>query len=378
MRLTIADVGYGGAGVARTEEGVVFVPGAFVGETVEAGIVARKQRFAQARLLRVLEPSPNRIVPETPTVPGMPYAALRYEAEVALKQAQLETLLRRIGRFTEAPFLASPVASPQRAHYRNKLTLRWDGRRLGYVGEDNRTVVDVPACPLSAEPINARLAELRTDRAALRRLRPGRRVIFRHTPHDGVSLGLGQPPQGALTETVGGLTLTVAADAFFQVNLSCADLLLAAFREGVGGTRRVFDLYCGCGLFGLAAAQAGAQEVLGLEISPSAIASAQANARRLGVSADYRCAPSERLPDDLPKADLWVVDPPRDGLSEAVRAHLLRSLPPRVAYVSCGPDTLARDLAALTPAYRVESLRLFDFFPRTAHFETLTFLARNG
>lgn len=376
MRLTIADVGYGGAGVARTEDGVVFVPGAFVGETVEAEVVARKRRFAQARLREVLTPSPDRIAPETAVVPGMPYAALRYEAEVALKQQQLETLLRRIGRLEELPAFGTPVPSPLRAHYRNKLTLRWDGRRLGYVGEDNRTVVDTPACPLSAEPINAALARLRTDRAALRRLRPGQRVVFRHTPRDGVVIGLGKPPQGSLTETLGGLTLTVAADAFFQVNLSCAELLLGAFREGVGAARRVFDLYCGCGLFGLAAAQAGAREVFGLETSPSAVASAQANARRLGVAADYRCAPSETLPDGLPEADLWVVDPPRDGLSETVRAHLLRRLPSRVAYVSCGPDTLARDLAALTPAYRVDSLRLFDFFPRTAHFETLAFLSR--
>lgn len=376
MRLTIADVGYGGAGVARTEEGVVFVPGAFVGETVEAEIVVRKRRFAQARLLRVLEPSPERIVPETAVVPGMPYAALRYEAEVALKQAQLEALLQRIGRFDALPFLAPPVASPLRAHYRNKLTLHWDGRRLGYIGEDNRSVVDVPACPLSAEPINARLGTLRADRAALRRLRPGQRVILRHTPHNGVAVGLGRPPQGTLTETLGGLTLEVAADAFFQVNLACAERLLEAFRNAAQGARRVFDLYCGCGLFGLAAAQAGANTLFGLETSASAIASAQANARRLGVAADYRCAPSESLPDDLPGADLWVVDPPRDGLSETVRAHLLRALPPHVAYVSCGPDTLARDLAALAPAYRVERLQLFDFFPRTAHFETLTLLAR--
>lgn len=376
MRLEITDVGYGGAGIARTEDGVVFVPGAFVGETVEAEITVRKRRFAQARLLRVLEPSDDRIEPETVVVPGMPYAALRYDAEVALKQKQLEALLRRIGRLGEALPFGAPVASPIRSHYRNKLTLHWDGHHLGYVGEDNRTVIDTPECPLSAGPINEALRQLRTDHAALRRLRPGQRAVFRYTPKDGVVVGLGHPPRGCLTETLGGLTFTVAADAFFQVNPACAELLLAAFRERIGGVRRVFDLYCGCGLFGLAATQAGAEEVFGLETSSSAIASAQVNARRLGVRADYRCAPSETLPEGLPKADVWVVDPPRDGLSETVRAHLLRHLPPRVAYISCGPDTLARDLSVLSSAYRLESLRLFDFFPRTAHFETLALLVR--
>ncbi len=378
MKLEIVDVGYGGVGVARTAEGVVFVPGAYTGEVVEAELVARKKRFAQAKLTAVLTASPARIEPETAVVPGMPYATLQYDAEVALKQAQLRTLLTRIGRFETLPFLREPVASPLRDHYRNKLTLHWDGRRLGYIGDDNRTVVETPHCPLSDPAINALLAQLRADRVALKRLKPGARVTFRQTPQDGVLVGLGEPPKGDLTEQLAGLTLTVAADAFFQVNRACAERLLEAFRAEVGAPTRVLDLYCGCGLFGFVAAQAGAQAVIGLETSPSAVASAQKNARRLGVRATYRCAPSEALPDDLPPAELWIVDPPRDGLSEEVRGHLLQHLPERVAYISCGPDTLARDLRELTGAYAVEQMQLFDFFPRTAHFETLTFLRRRS
>ena len=385
MRLTVDDVGYGGAGVARTGEGVVFIPGAFAGETVEAEIVARRKRFAQARLLEVLQPSPDRIAPAEPPVPGMVYAALRYEAEVALKQRQLQALLARIGRLDPGDALLPPVPSPRDLHYRNKTVLRWNGRILGYTAETKGTtasgrqklaLVPVRRCPLAVEAINEALARLADDRAALRRLVPGQRVTLRWTPHDGVRLGLGVPPEGWLTERVGGLTLRVAADAFFQVNLPAAERLLERFRERLGAPGRVFDLYCGCGLFGLAAAQAGATTLFGLETTPSAVAAARDNARAAGLDADYRCAPSESLPGDLPPADLWVVDPPREGLSETVRRHLLERRPPRLAYVSCGPDTLARDLAALAPAYRIDSLQLFDFFPRTAHFETLTFLSR--
>lgn len=378
IQLSIVDVGYGGAGVARTAEGVVFVPGAFLGERVEVEIIKRKKRFAQARLLCVLEPSADRIVPETEVVPGMPYAALRYEAEVALKQRQLQALLLRIGHFENLPFLHSPVASPISNHYRNKLTLHFDGQRIGYIGEDNRTVIETPQCPLSATPINEQLSCLRTDRQVWREMRPGQRVVFRYTPQDGVVWWVGQPPRRQLTEKLSGLTLLVAADAFFQVNPVCSELLLKAYKQDVeaASVRRVFDLYCGCGLFGLAAVQVGAKELLGLETSSSAVASAQENARRLGVKANYLCAPSEALPDAFPRADMWVVDPPRGGLSEAVRTHILRQLPPRLIYVSCGPDTLARDLMALSDAYQVARMQLFDFFPRTAHFETLTTLVR--
>ena len=376
IRLTVTDVAYGGDGVARDPAcGVVFIPGAFAGETVEAEIVGRHRKFARARLVRVSEPSPDRIRPQTPIVPGMAYAALAYPAEIALKDRQLRTLLARIGHLpADLPF-GAPVPSPLRDHYRNKLTLHWDGHALGYVGEDNRTVLDTPHCPLSRREINAALADLR-HAPALRRLRPGARVVFRHTARDGVRLGLGKPPAGTLTEHLAGLDLTVAADAFFQVNPVCAERLLADFREAVRGAATVFDLYCGCGLFGFVAAQAGATRLFGLETTPSAVRSATRNAAALGIDADYRCAPAEELPADLPPADLWVVDPPRAGLSPAVRERILRERPPRIAYVSCGPDTLARDLAALTPAYAIRSIRLFDFFPQTPHFETLTLLKR--
>ncbi len=378
MRLEIVDVGYGGAGVARTPEGVVFVPGAFTGEVVEAELTLRKKRFAQAKLLHVLQPSPDRLAPEEPPVPGMVYASLDYNAEVRLKQRQLETLLTRIGKFRELPFLLPPTPSPQALHYRNKLVLHFDGTKLGYIGDDNRTVLDTPACPLSQSPINDALTAVRQDRELLRRLPPGSRVGFRFTPQDGVTLGAPNFPKRMLTERVAGLTLRVAADAFFQINLACAELLLAAFRDAVSAHPApcVCDFYCGCGLFGFVASQAGAKALYGFETTPSAVRSAQANARELGISAEYQCAPSEDFPETLPDAGWWIVDPPRDGLSDAFKLRLRKHCPPRLAYISCGPDTLARDLASLQDLYTVDSLQLFDFFPRTAHFETLCLLSK--
>lgn len=376
MRLEIVDVGYGGDGVARTADGVIFVPGAFKGELVDAEIRTRKKSFARARLREVLTPSPDRITPETLVMPGMVYAGMNYPAEVALKTEQLKTLLQRIGKMNDFSFLLPSAPSPIRHHYRNKLTLHWDGRKLGYVGDDHRTLIDTPACPLSMASINDTLMRLRGDQSKLKKLKPGNRVTFRFSPFEGVMIGIGEPPKGRLTETLSGLTLHVAADAFFQVNLSCTEKLLDTFKERLGPVDKVFDLYCGCGLFGLAAAQAGAKYIFGIETSASAVKSAQNNARMMGVKANYQCAQSEALPSDLPQADAWIVDPPRDGLSDIVRGHILKARPKRIAYISCGPDTLARDLLALSEVYHIDSMQLFDFFPTTAHFETLTFLTR--
>lgn len=375
LAVDVVDVAYGGDGVARTPDGVLFVPGAFAGERVEVTVTDRRRRFARGRLEAVLKPSPARLAAEGPVVPGMVYARLDYAAEVALKDAQLRTLLQRIGRFAELPPMLPPVASPIALGYRNKLTVRSDGRRLGYVGEDNRTVVDVPFCPLSAAPINEALAAFREKARPL----AGSRTVFRWTPQDGVvSFPYGSDPKRlpVLHERLGGLDFDVAADAFFQVNPACAELLLADVRARLRPCSRVLDLYCGVGLFGCIAAQAGAETVFGLETQASAVRTARANARRLGVRGDYRCAPADTLPADMAAAPCWIVDPPRDGLSEAMRSLMLRHCPEQIVYVSCGPDTLARDLKSLAKGYRVESIRLFDFFPRTAHFETLCVLSR--
>ncbi len=377
MTVEIVDVAYGGAGVARTADGVLFIPGAHRGERVTVEITERRKKFTKGKLLDIVTASPERIIPEHPIAPGMTYAHLTYPAEVALKQHQLETLLHRIGRFEGKLPLLAPVASPHFLHYRNKLTLRSDGKRLGYVGEDNRTIQDIDACPLSADPINEALTAFRKGR----RPKAGSRVVFRYTPRDGVvHFPFGAPSDSlpTLTERLAGLDFEVAADAFFQVNPACAELLFAAVQARLRPCDAVLDLYCGVGVFGCVAAQTGIPRVYGVEVQASAVAAARRNAERLGIHAQYQCLPGEALPAASAKAPCWIVDPPRDGLSEAVRTTLLTHLPEQVVYVSCGPDTLARDLKALAPAYQIESLQLFDFFPRTPHFETLTLLRKRA
>ncbi len=369
----IVDVAYGGDGVARTPNGVMFIPGAHLGERVVVALTEQRKSFAKGRLLEVLTPSPDRIVPQINRVPGMTYAHLEYRAEVALKQRQLETLLHRIGKLEGQLPLLSPVASPKEQNYRNKLTVRSDGKRLGYVGEDNKRIIDLEYCPLSEEAINTALADFRKHR----RPKAGTRTVFRYTPKNGViHFPFGTPSEQlpVLEETLAGLTFEVAADAFFQVNPACAELLLAQVKANLRPCEALLDLYCGVGLFGCVAAQAGVKHIFGVETQASAIHAAQRNAKRLGISSTYVCASAETLPQKMAKASTWIVDPPRDGLSDAVRQAILTNHPEQLIYVSCGPDTLARDLKHLTSAYNIEAIQLFDFFPRTPHFETLTLL----
>ncbi len=395
--LKIDDIAYLGSGVSRTDEGAVFTPGVCLGETVGVQITHVKKGFARARLLEVIQPSPDRLDPPAcEPLPGIAYGHLAYPAELAAKQKQLENFLTRqaaIPAETLAAIIQPPGASPAELHYRNKIVLHAGENRgyrtLGYKGDDNRSVIDVPECPLAAAPINAELAKLRHDPRFLKKLRTGDNLTLRWTETDGVLHWVDAPPRETrLTEKLSIGELSVSAGGFFQVNTPAADLLLQSFMERFAQDRvpkaHLIDLYCGAGLFACAAAQAGARRITGIELNSDAIHSARLNAKARNLEATFTCADSAqiaqgRLALAKPEETALVVDPPREGLSPKALEAIIRHPPAALFYISCGPDTLARDLKLLLAnGYRPIYARLIDFFPRTPHFETLIQLERTS
>ena len=153
---------YGGDGLGRLGDGrVVFVPGAFAGEKVRAEIVEQRRSFVKARLVDVVEASPDRVAPG-PTVPGMVYAGISYAGEMRLKQDQLENFLWKV-QSSLVPL--DVVPAPQPLNYRSKVTYhteRRDGRwMLGYRAEPSHEVMDVTEDPLACPEINRALSGIR-------------------------------------------------------------------------------------------------------------------------------------------------------------------------------------------------------------------------
>jgi 23S rRNA (uracil1939-C5)-methyltransferase len=388
IEIEIQDVAFGGRGVGRHEGCAVFVPGTLVGERVRVRLTKSKKRFAEAKLLEIISRSSHRVDPAcslTDRCPGCQYQHVAYEEEVNLKQRQLKSLLNRIAGIDDVELLP-PVPSPISTGYRNKIVLHAQKeRKLGYFGEDNRSVVDVPQCPLAAKPINVALAKLRSDIKQMKRFRGNVAVTFRWTKTDGVKHWVNRDSgSDRLTEVTPIGELCVPPRAFFQVNRLAGDLLLENVSRVIEKEQPEYllDLYCGIGLFALAAAKCGVPNVLGVELQSSAIRAAKQNARDLGVTADFIAADvqgvvQEALDSVESDAAMVLVDPPRQGLSDGVVAALLEKQPASVVYVSCAPDTLARDLKTLTnEVYRIDSIQLIDMFPRTSHFESVTVLKR--
>ena len=189
--------------------------------------------------------------------------------------------------------------------------------------------------------------------------------------------------KGYIEDRLCGCTFRISPASFYQVNPKQTELLYQKAIEcaGLSGKETVIDAYCGTGTIGLIAAQK-AKQVIGVELNQDAIRDAIANAKRNQIQnirfvhADAGKFMTE-MAERREKADVVIMDPPRTGSDEAFLSSVIRLAPNKVVYVSCGPDTLARDLKYLTAhGYQVRECTPFDCFPMTSHIECITQLVR--
>ncbi len=360
VELQIADLAFGGEGVARLDDFVVFVPFVAVGETVEAAITEVKKRFARAKLTRVLKPSPDRVQPVCPyfgECGGCQYQHLAYEAQLGIKHKQVRDLFERIGGL-EAAAIDPVVPCPQPYGYRNRIMIRsqWDkfkqALNIGFIRADNRLVVDIEQCPIAEPALNEQIRHVRAH----------------PPPKGGLKVVLRIPPEG----------WEVPPDSFFQNNFFLLPKLVETVRGFLhdSGSRHLVDIYCGVGFFSLELAEA-VDSFVGVEYDRMAIKAARQNAMTRGIkNGEFIAgAAEETLPGIVsglsPGNTTALLDPPRKGCAPAMLELLRQVRPAQVVYVSCHPATMARDLKILCAEDRYHLRRLVphDMFPQTQHVE---------
>ncbi len=185
-----------------------------------------------------------------------------------------------------------------------------------------------------------------------------------------------------ITDTLAGVELLFSAASFYQVNRDAAELLYGKAKEiaEFKGNELLLDLFCGVGSIGLSMADA-VSEVVGIEIVPDAVRNANENARRNGIQnaaffagdatdTEQLLAGAERALGKTLVPDAVVLDPPRKGCDEKLLSFLARRGIPKIVYISCNPETLARDVAYLSKqGYGFSAVTPVDLFPRTGHVE---------
>ncbi len=384
---------YRGKAVAAMPSGKrCFIRGGVPGDTLLCEITKEKKSYAEAEIRTVLHPSPDRIKPVcryAGQCPGCSYSQVDYSTELAWKQRQFERFLLH-SNLADPSAMRPPVPAPQRAGWRNKIKLTVDKQggevRIGYLMEDNCTVLDIRECLLARPEISRLMNTKLSDPAFRSNLPEGRSSLtFRFTPHDGALLLEEEASREFLTDTIRPYgEFAVPRNSFFQINTAMASRLAAEFIRIVEALKPevLIELYCGCGVFSVLAAESGVGKVYGVEIDPDSVRAATRNLHEHGLPhCKFLAGDAVRMLGQLPlrtkQRPLLLVDPPRTGLERHVIDALTGSTIRDVIYISCGPDTLARDLALFREqGWRITQTGLFDLFPSTAHFESLTLLKR--
>ena len=386
VELKIETLSNQGAGIAKPDGWVVFVPFALPGERIRAKVWRNEANCSHADLVEILEPSPDRIEPHCrhfTTCGGCQYQHLPYEKQLEWKTRQVrELLLHMVGIEEE---VNPTIPSPKQWGYRSKITPHFQRPKpgedfpIGFLEFNRRTrLVDVYNCPIAMDEINEALQPIRDDvkrRAA--EYKKGATLLLRAT-EDRVETDHRAP----VSEKVGDLKFNFLAGDFFQNNPFILESFTGHAAEQAKGPNQKYllDAYCGSGLFGLTLAK-NFEQVVGIELSETSADWARRNAKTNGIeNASFIASSAEALFADItfPSEQTSVlIDPPRKGCSMDFLNQLFTFGPSRVVYVSCNPATQMRDLKSfLEQGYKIESIQPFDLFPQTRHLECVIALSR--
>jgi 23S rRNA (uracil1939-C5)-methyltransferase len=429
LRLLIEKMVYGGDGLSHADGNTVFVPYVLPGEEVKAETVSRKKKLIWAKPLEIARTNAARVEPFCPhfrTCGGCHYQHATYEAQVQTKLDILRETLSRMGGVKWTGDLKTHTAEPM--HYRNRA--QWavrhaNPRALGYYLPESNTMMPVDRCDVLSPALAGAFSRLQeiTRAGALppevleieafadsADAKIALNVAFKQfaapvaqltklfrdlLPSLESLLLLDQKTNrfelsgpGYLVHRAGGYDFQVSHLSFFQVNRFLIEDLLHSVVTGARGNFAL-DLYAGVGFFTLALAKQF-QRVVSVDANLSATRNLRENAESAGVAVVSQHEHTEEfLAKISQKPDFVVLDPPRAGLGQAAAQKLADLGPNEIAYLSCDPSTLARDLSVLlqtprkptelpapTHKYEIASIDFFDLFPQTFHIETLVRLRR--
>ena len=409
-----------GMGFTTVNGFAVFVRGAVEGDVCSYEITEVRQNYAAAECCETVEMSRYRCDSDCPAFPecgGCVHRGITLPYENKIKASAVNAALRKVG-IGDVPVreILTPDCGGER--YRNKAIYHFDsGRNCGFYSHRTCRVIPISSeCCRCVPKIFSDIAyesalymkshsELEPEELMLR-ISTGGDVVAALTLRRGECTGYSEhirsrfPAVTGVVARIGkgdyktvsgdgyinsellGISFGISPEAFFQVNYAGAELLLGIVISACAeyGVKHGTDLYCGTGVIGIALAHAMLKsDFVGVEQNSSAVSDAIRNAQRCGLdNISFRCGDAAKL---IPRGDfdLAVVDPPRRGLSRRALGELVTLAPERIVYISCNPQTLARDLAGLTDAgYNPLWIQPINMFPRTEHVECVTLLLRNA
>lgn len=380
--LKITDTAYGGAGVGRSQDGrVIFVQKTVEGDIVNAKIYEDKKSFANAHLLEIVSPSDKRIIPECSYAEkcgGCPFAHIDYKEQLGIKKRIILNQLRKYKH--TVPDIS--IAESLREGYRLRATARSIEGSIGFYAQGSRDLIKAGRCRVIKESLYEKMKKFAYDNHLTGEIYAIENdenialanVISEHINIKNVSYfegcnidnkkyGISQMNFNTFYGAV-----PVTYKSFFQANRYLLDEFQKYAISLVSDHMDIVELYAGAGFFTCGLMQKG---------NVQACESDQVSSN-LGRKLSYniKTMDSGKFLQSIKKCDTLFLDPPRDGADKVVIENIKRIKPYEIIYVSCNPNTLARDMIRLQEDYKVNEFKLFDMYPDTYHIESVVKLKR--
>lgn len=410
---TVSALAFGGQGIVRHHDLVVFIPFTAIGDQITFRIIQKKKSYAYGELISLLTPGPGRVQPPCPyygRCGGCQLQHLSYQKQLDYKTQSVVDALTRIAKLNVE--VLPTVPSEKQLGYRRHITLNINPKEhsAGYFTIDNQTIIPIRQCPIFEEAKHTLIPLVQTLVKELNM--PGKVSLFKahlgkyvlhfqllHTPQNtsffektvllnpqvqGIALTSPSKKEDfgitTLHTEIDGRQFTFSPRTFIQNHPDQSariyrQICQIASQANVG---KVLDLYCGVGISSVLLALQGLS-VMGVDANPIAIDFANKNATDNNCSQIHfeRADVQKTLSSSQEKADLILLNPPRVGLHPQIIQDLISLAPRNIVYISCMPSTLARDLKGLCANhYSLKICQPFDMFPQTAHVETLVHLQR--
>ena len=442
LELTFIDMSYEGKGVAKVDGYPFFVEGGITGETALVKLDRVEKKYAFGRITELLIPSQDRAYVKSKDLAlnsTIPLQHVSYSRQLELKTKIVEDAFKKDPMFKNV-LVNHIIGAENEWHYRNKTQVPVrkvdDAMEIGVFKHNSHQLIPVNNFKINALGIDEIVVGIRdilvefNEKPYDARTNTGniRHIIVRHGQNTGevmvvlVTRSKSLFPQSKIVPAIAALsdnivsivhnvnplktaaimgpeskvvygkdtfkevilenTYEVTAESFLQVNTPQAEVLYQTLLDTLqlDGTEVVLDAYSGIGTISLSLAQR-AKEVIGIEIVEEAVIVAVKNAEINDVSNISFIAGDviEGIKELSLKPDVVVVDPPRKGLESSFIDDVIALSPEKIAYVSCNPATLVRDLKPFVSAgYSIDSVQPVDMFPQTTHVETCVLLSHKN
>lgn len=358
----------------------IFFWGALPGETVvEYQTTKKKSNFEEAIATKIENPSKHRVVPKDDCyLSTSPWQIMDYDYELQLKAELVVEIFREHQIAIEKPEV---VTDGKDYFYRNKMeySLFWDNEKnqieLSFHNRGSHRKFIISSSSIERPELFNRAKEIVADlNARHEEARKYQSILLRCNEKGEVSGGLFEnhqphPTFKNLTDTILGREYFYSPNGFFQINLPVYEMTLKEIKKHIT-TKKVLDLYSGVGTIGLSVAND--KKLTLVEVDKSCFNEMKKNA---GNSATAILDKSENVTNYIEPDMTVILDPPRAGCDKKLIDKLLKIAPEKIIYLSCNPATQARDVKLLLEKYHIETLKTFNFFPRTPHIENLIVLS---